>query len=321
MVKHLLCNFFSLYKSRLAVLSDVLLQNGGNWVENENGEYVVHLETYNGDPEYNKTEIPMLSEDRIGKLNFSDGEVDFENSIRSVINRNLDEYSKKGFNKYYANFNPIKIPSFSKDFSLIGTAPDNISQEWKDAIIEISDYFMDLMNTSGFNKKSKEALEHVRQSKPNVANQYLILMNATERFTDNEKELRTSEYMNEIISKITSSPTDEELYIELNLENNMSFERFNKLVKLRADTNDTRTSKKEYISNIVKFEKKYIENGAFNNDLYERLEKGLNSVSYSYLQFDSIVSQATYRMGIPSIYKDKINNWFYDKVSSSLACS
>jgi hypothetical protein len=317
-VKYFLCNFYPLGNSRIKILSDVLLTNSGEWVKNADGEYEVFLDKYESYPDiaadHSNTSIPMLKDDDIKYM--SEFEIAYENGIRTTINSVLDQYCKKGFDSRSSDFRPLGIRSFTKSYCLIGSAPDDITSEWKDAILEVCDYYFQALNPAGMIQRSREVLDYLRRYNPKVAGEFLILMNTHERFFEKTKSNNSDAFLSKFL------PTYEDLYKKNGFEDKCSFKRFKDLMVLRKNNSDLMLNAKDYINIVLRFEEKYITNGKFNETLIKRLEDGLNRVSWNYLQISSIVSQATHGLGVPSIYMIEVTNWYRDKVSSDLAaCS
>jgi len=208
-VKYNLCNYFSLYKTRIDVLGDALLFMNGDWtLDKSRNEYYLKINPTN---KVESETIPLLEEKTIKSLRLNPAEIDFENGIRTLINNNLDEYCKGKVNSsYLTNLNKekISIRSYSKDYCLLNNCPDNISNDWKKAIIEVCEHYINLINSvsSGLEKYSQSGLDYVRRYKPEYRDLYLSLINAHKRFS--HKKVQNSLSLMEILG----IPTIDDIY-------------------------------------------------------------------------------------------------------------
>lgn len=181
LVKKLILNHFRIFPSRMHVLRHLFLVNGTgfDWVVGDDGKaYLSNFSDPTGDEEmtmYNTADFYQPD----GFAN----SVEMENLIREFVANNIDAYSSPDFFYVGVDLRPDTFTGhFSRKYNCLASAPDNIAEDWRAAILEVADYFMPKISEGFFPSDDETALDYVRRKNPAQVDLYLALMHARERF-------------------------------------------------------------------------------------------------------------------------------------------
>lgn len=315
LVKHSILNYFSIFPTRLHVLTHCLLSNGTGfeWVKKEDGFLYLEQKFSRENPDdiTNKIEILQINDD-ISKCNLTHtSSIELSNIIRNWIMDNIDVYCLKEFKAEGFNYNPHNTSYLLfRGYNRLCDIDDmsKIAPIWRDAIKEVCSHYMTLLAPIGCPYISKEALDNIRD-KTN-RDTYLILFNAYEKIRALHK--KNTSIHEKILNKINGGKTLNELLNDdwnENFRNELTFDEFLELRKFFIKKLDiiSRSDVIYYIKKQLKSKKTYInEDNSFNEFFYANYDKSIKSIGWRFFDEQSIVSSVMRYLDISDFYESRV---------------
>lgn len=279
LVKDSILKYFSIFPTRMHVLTHCILGNGTSyeWIKKDDG--LVYLESVSSRGADQKAGIEMIdpkNHDRANKTQEKSAEL--SNLIRAWIEDNIDEYSKKGFKAVGFNYNPnVKSSLFSRGYNRLCDIQDmsKVAPVWRDAILELCEYFMEKMSVGGIPCFSLKNRDYMKENK----DQFLILFNAREKIKAlNPNSDYGVDLTNRLLAKMSGDKPLSELLEEdwsNNLEGEMSLDDFMNMRRWFIDNKDVMGRREiiYYIEEFVKSTKLYFdEAGEFTDFFYDEIK-------------------------------------------------
>ena len=247
------------------------------------------------------------------KNNFENKKIELSNLIRDWIESNIDEYSKEGFEAEGFDYNP-KMSShlLSRGYNRLCDIEDmsKVAPVWRDAILEVCEYFMKKMSFPGVPYFSLKNREYMKDNK----DKYLILFNARKKIKDIDG---SEDYLLELTDRLLAKHHKSKSLTDLlnddwaeNFGSKITFEKFLELRTWFSDNKDVigRQDIIHYIKEFLKSEKNYInEDGKFNELFEEKIavffEKG---VGWNYFNERDVANGAMRFLKMSPYYQTRV---------------
>lgn len=314
LVKRSILNSFSVFPTRIHVLTHCLFGNGTGfeWVEKDDG--FLYLEHYRDNDDENLSFIKHLelSEHRKDKIVYQKS-VELSNLIRSWINENIDEYCLSKFKPDGFDYRPKKLSNLiSRNFNRLCDIDDmsKIAPVWRDAIKEVCSYYMRILAPSGYSYR--EALD-VIVGKEN-RDSYLIMFNAIEKIKELSDSKSHDDFMIGLLDEIHGGKSLNDLLRddwEGNLKDKISFDDFLSyrewFINKHRSVALSRSDIVSQIKKMLKSKDTYLNDaGDFNEHFFAEYNQYLNYVGWTYFDERSVVSIIMRYLKISSYYKTKV---------------
>jgi hypothetical protein len=324
LVKDSILKYFSIFPTRMHVLTHCILGNGTGyeWIEKDDGLlYLDNVLSSNDDKDY---KIKMVDSKKYGISNsLKDKGAELSNLIRHWIEDNINDYSKKGFKASGFDYSPdVKDEFFSRGYNRICDIQDmsNIAPVWIDALLEVCEYFMKKMSVSGIPHFSIKNRDYMKDNK----DQFLILFNARAKINslnnDQEHGIRLT---NKLLEKINGGKSLNELLKDdwsVNFRDQITFDDFLKIKDWFVD-NKGAVGRGEIISltkRFLKSSKMYFnESGDFTDYFHSEMKVFFNKVAgWNYFDERSVSNQAMRFLKMSDYYKVRVSKIVESEMST-----
>jgi hypothetical protein len=323
LVKDSILKYFSIFPTRMHVLTHCILGNGTGyeWVEKDDG--LLYLDSvlssndgYSG--------IAMIDPKKYGNSNpVKDKGAELSNLIRHWIEDNINDYSKKGFKASGFDYNPdVKSDFFSRGYNRLCDVKDmsKIAPIWRSALLEVCEYFMKKMSVSGVPYFSIKNRDYMKDNK----DQFLILFNAREKINSLNNN---SEYginlTNKLLEKMNGGKSLNELLKDDwydNFRDQMTFDEFLKIRDWFIDNKDV-FGRGEIISLTKRFLKSsklyFNESDDFTDYFHSEIKVFFNKVAgWNYFDERSVANQAMRFLKMSDYYKVRVSKIVESEMST-----
>ena len=305
-IKRLVINFFDLFPTRIHALTHIFFDsgNGYEWACDPNGKYHISEITPPGDHE----SIAVMS-DWSKPIKAALGPkkgLGLENVIRGWINENIDTYLEPNFIFAGINLNPTELDRELNTDALAFNLPIDICEDWKDALTEITSYYITLMTPNECRAGSSEAIDYIEYKSSINKNNYLALLSV-------DRELQNVSSINKSINISFGNllSYNEFNSIKLFIDNSGKDTSIHAEVRRFVETRERFFTEKLYSPNdaLVSEIKNYIDNprGLDNSTLNDKLKDELTNVTgFINTDIESITDLFMSKLDICELFRPQI---------------